>query len=85
MKSSNLIERRGVKIQKIRSFFVVIPTIKVNGRWIDSEKGAKHAFSKWVEVCGYLRDNYYQGEVSIKNEANTEYIYLDKNPNTRYL
>ena len=74
-----------MKIQKIRSFFIVIPTLRINGRWIDNEKGEKRAFSKWAEVCGYLRENFYRGEVSIKNEANTEYIYLDENPHTRYL
>lgn len=77
---SPVIERRGVKIQKIDSYFIVIPTIKVNGRWIDSDKGAKHAFSRWAELADYLRDNYYQGEVSIRNEVNDEFIYLDPSP-----
>ena len=85
MKSSNFIERRGVLIRQVRLEFIVIPTILVKGCWIEDEKQQRRSFSKWPELCDYLRETFYRGDVCIKNEANTEYIYLDDNPHTRYL
>jgi len=72
--------RHGIKITKVGNVFVVTATIKVETGWKDNKNSKPILFRSWPNVEDYIRDNFYRGEVSIKNEANDRFIRLAKDP-----